>query len=723
MKISPGSSYPQGATVKPDGVNFALFSKYATVVFLLLFEKPEDEPTDIIELKNKDKNTWHVFVHGLKAGQLYAFKVDGKYDPDNGFRFNKNKCLLDPYAKAVTGKFACKENILNGYKKDSTQKDRFFDKRDNTLVVSKSIVIKNFFDWENDTSPAIPLNELIIYEVHLKGFTAHHSADVSQPGTYLGFIEKIHHFKKLGVNAVELLPIQESYTHNFLVQKGLKNYWGYDTIGFFAPEYSYGSQSYPGCQVNEFKTLVRELHKSGIEVILDVVYNHTGEGNELGPTLCFRGIDNQTYYALRGTSDKPYRYYRNNAGTGNILNVENPQVLQMVIDSLKYWVEEMHVDGFRFDLATILGLEGAVFKKDGVFFKTIANDPVLNKVKLIAEPWDVTTYQTGNFPKDWAEWNDKFRDSMRRFWKGEAGQICELAWRLTGSHDLFDDNRTVNHSINFVTCHDGFTLNDLYTYNKKHNEANGEKNNDGSNHNYSWNCGVEGIIDDSVILKLRKQMAKNVICCLLFSMGTPMILAGDEFLRTQQGNNNAYCQDNETGWIDWELLEKNQDVFEFFKKAIVFRKSHSVFRSTTFFSGKDKNSNDIPDIKWFDINLKEPNWKNPNQKILCYLLDGAEVPSHQDNYCLFFILNADEKNFNVKLPKDINKSWYRVVDTSLKTGEDFLRPGDEMLLSKTESYFTKPRSVVVLMGKDNIAHTDQKPTRKNRKKIRGSFTE
>ncbi len=706
MKISPGSSYPQGATLKTDGVNFAIFSKYAVAVYLLLFEKPDSEPTDVIEIKNKDKNIWHVFVHGLKAGQLYGFKVDGKYDADDGYRFNKNKCLLDPYAKAITGKFENKENLLYGYKVDSPQKDQTLDDRDNTRIVPKSIVIKNSFDWQKDQPPAIPQNELIIYEVHLKGFTAHHSANVSQPGTYLGFIEKIPHLKNLGVNAVELLPIQEFYTHHFLTRKGLKNYWGYDTIGFFAAESSYGSQSYPGCQVNEFKTLVRELHKSGIEVILDVVYNHTGEGKESGPTLCFRGIDNQTYYALRGTSDKPYRYYRNNAGTGNILNVENPQVLRLVIDSLKYWVEENHVDGFRFDLATILGLERAVFKKDSTFFETIANDPVLNKVKLIAEPWDVTTYQTGNFPKNWAEWNDKYRDSVRRFWRGEAGQICELAWRLTGSQDLFENGRTPNHSINFITCHDGFTLNDLYTYGEKHNKANGEKNNDGSNHNFSWNCGVEGVTDDSVILKLRKQMAKNVICCLLFSLGTPMILAGDEFLRTQQGNNNGYCQDNKTSWIDWGLLEKNQDVFEFFKKAIAFRKKYSVFKRTTFFSGKDKNANDVPDIKWFDTDLKYANWKNPNQKTLCYLLDGGEVPSDESNYCFFFILNADNNPYNVKIPTVENKNWYRVVDTSLKQGKDFLTPDNEILLKNAESYFTKSRSVVVLISKDNNNELD-----------------
>jgi isoamylase len=700
LKISPGTSNPQGATVTPDGVNFAIFSQYATAVYLLLFEKPDSDPTDIIEIKNMDKNIWHVFVHGLKADQLYAFKVDGKYDPDNGFRFNKNKCLLDPYAKAVTGKFVNKENLLYGYRTDSTQKDISFDDRDNTLIIPKSIVMKDSFDWQNDNSPNIPLNELLIYEVHLKGFTAHSSTNVSSPGTYLGFIEKIPYLKNLGVNAIEFLPIHESYTNNFLAQKGLKNYWGYDTIGFFAPESSYASQSYPGCQVNEFKTLVRELHKSGIEVILDVVYNHTGEGSELGPTLSFRGIDNQTYYALRGTTEKPYRYYRNNAGTGNILNVENPQVMRMVIDSLKYWVEEMHVDGFRFDLATILGLEAAVFNGKGKFFQTVADDPIFKKIKLIAEPWDVTTYQTGNFPKDWSEWNDKFRDNVRRFWNGENDQIRELAWRLTGSQDLFGSGRTPNHSINFITCHDGFTLNDLYSYDQKHNEANVENNKDGSNTNNSWNCGIEGETTDAKVLKLRKQMAKNVICCLLFSMGTPMILAGDEFLRMQQGNNNAYNQDNEISWIDWSLLEKNKDVFEFSKKAIAFRKRYSIFQKPTFFSGKDFDGDNVPDIGWFDANLKTPIWNDPKQRILCYQLDGGEVPSALGNYYLFFILNGEKKSINVKLPTDMNKSWYRIIDTSLNPGNDFLTPEDEIPLTNSEFFNTAPKSVVVLFRKE-----------------------
>ena len=697
--ISSGFIKPQGATLTTDGVNFALFSQYAGAVYLLLFEKSESEATDIIEIKNKEKHVWHIFVHGLKAGQLYAFKVDGKHDPDNGFRFNKNKCLLDPYAKAVTGKFINKQNLLFGYKTDSNQKDFSFDERDNTLITPKSIVVDNSFDWQGDKTPAIPLNKLIVYEVHLKGFTAHPSSGVSQAGTYLGFIEKIPYLKKLGINAVELLPIQESYTQNFLVQRGLKNYWGYDTIGFFAPESSYSTQSYPGCQVNEFKTLVRELHKADIEVILDVVYNHTGEGNELGPTLSFRGIDNQTYYALQGNSDKPYRYYRNNAGTGNILNVADPQVLQMVIDSLKYWVKEIHVDGFRFDLATVLGLEGNVFKKNGTFFQTIANDPILKKIKMIAEPWDLTTYQVGNFPDGWAEWNDKFRDTVRKFLKGDSGQIRDLAWRLTGSQDIFGNSRTPNHSINFITCHDGFTLNDLFSYNYKHNKANGEKNKDGSQGNNSWNCGVEGEINEEHILSLRKQMVKNAICSLFFSLGTPMILGGDEFLRTQQGNNNAYCQDNEISWFNWKLLEKNEEIFEFFKKAIAFRKRHSIFQKTTFFAGKDFDADGVPDINWFDANLKKPNWDNPNQKILCYLLDGGEVPSELGNYYLFFIFNADERMFDIKVPKNINKNWYRIIDTSLKSGDDFLTRGNEILINQPDVYFTKPRSVVVLSSK------------------------
>lgn len=698
--ISTGFPEPQGATLTEDGVNFAVYSRYADKVFLLLFDNPHSEPTDIIQIANKTGSVWHVFVHGVKAGQFYGYKFDGKYDPTNGYRFNKYKCLIDPYSRAISGKFFDQEYLLYGFEMGVSEKDLIMDKRDNTTIVPKSIVIDQSYDWQDDRRPKIALKDLIIYEVHLKGFTAHPSSDVKHPGTYLGFIEKIPYLKELGINAVELLPIHEFYTHKYLIQKGLTNYWGYDTIGFFAPESSYGTGSLPGCQVNEFKTLVRELHKAGIEVILDVVYNHTGEENELGPTLCFRGIDNQTYYALQGPLEQPYRFYRNNAGTGNILNIENPQVLKMVVDSLKYWVETMHVDGFRFDLATILGYKNSSFDSKSNFFTTIKNDPILKNVKLIAEPWDLTTYQQGNFPQEWAEWNGKFRDTIRRFWRGDPGQIKELAWRVTGSQDLFDDGRTPNHSINFVTCHDGFTLYDLYSYNQKHNEANGENNSDGAEENYSWNCGIEGNTQQEDVLKLRRQMVKNAVCCLLLSVGTPMILGGDEFLRSQQGNNNGYCQDNELSWFNWNLLEQRQEIYRFFKKAIAFRKQYPILRRDTFFSGSDLDKDNIPDVAWFDTQLKRPVWENPKQKILCYLFDGGEIPSEHGDYCLFFILNADSEPYTITLPKDVQTVWYRVVDTSKEQGDDFFAPENEVLLDSISSYQVPPRSFVVLFGKE-----------------------
>jgi len=696
-KISPGSNTPQGATLNDDGVNFSIHSHYAERVFLLLFNKPESTPSDVIEMTNKTGNLWHVFVHGLKAGQLYGYKIDGKYDPVNGYRFNPSKCLIDPYARAVTGKFDPLRDSVYGYDRHAKNKDLSLDSNDNVIEAPKCIVIDNSFDWQGDRPPNIPLSELIIYELHLKGFTAHPSSQVTNKGTYLGLIEKIPYLKELGINAVELLPVHEHYNNEFLVNKGLTNYWGYDTIGFFAPESSYSANGESGKQVEEFKTLVRELHKAQIEVILDVVYNHTGEGNELGPTICFRGIDNQTYYALHGTADQPYRYYRDNAGTGNIINIENPQVLNLVIDSLRYWVEVMHVDGFRFDLATILGYKNGKFSSNNIFFKKVARDPVLKKVKFIAEPWDVTTYQLGHFPRPWAEWNGKFRDSARRFLKGDPGQIKDLAWRLAGSQDLFDDRRTPMHSINFITCHDGFTLNDLYSYNDKHNQANHEKNGDGSNENFSWNCGAEGDTDDEAILKLRKQMAKNGIACLLLSLGTPLILGGDEFLRTQQGNNNAYCQDNEISWFDWQRLQRHQDIFQFMKQAISLRKQYTIFQKDTFFSGKDHDGNSIPDVAWFGPDLEKPDWDDPQQKILCYLLDGGETVSDRGNYFLFFIMNAEPSQQLVKLP-DHKKMWRRLVDTSLEPGLDIDPNGAENRLDNQQTYDVQPHSVVVLLG-------------------------
>ncbi|MGA1794615.1 MAG: glycogen debranching protein GlgX, partial [bacterium] len=641
-KLSPGQADPLGATIGQDGVNFALYSRNAREVYLLLFDRSDGNPTDIIKMERRNNFVWHVFVHGITAGQRYGYKVKGRYDPAEGLWFNEYKLLIDPYAKALTHKFINKDGLLFPYDVNVPD-DLTMDRRDNARIAPKGIVIDDTFDWGEDPRPGIPLEKLLIYEVHLKGFTAHSSSKVRHPGTYEGFIERIPHLKDLGINAVEFLPVHEFHVRDALLEKGLTEYWGYNTIGFFAPEVSYGTRRSPGCQVAEFKRLVRELHKAGIEVILDVVYNHTGEGDALGPTLCFKGIDNPTYYLLSETHGKPYReFLDDDTGCENTMNVENPQVLRLILDSLRYWVQEMHVDGFRFDLASILARVKGTFSKDSVFFDAVSRDPLLSTVKLIAEPWDLKTYQVGNFPPLWSEWNGRFRDTVRRFLRGDAGQVKDLAWRLTGSADLYENNgRSPHNSINYITCHDGFTLNDLFSFNQKHNQANGEANGDGSSENYSWNCGHEGATRDARIIKLRKQLAKNALCCVFFSLGTSMLMGGDEFLRTQKGNNNPYCQDNAVSWLDWRLLKKNDDVYAFCKKAIDFRKRYPVINRKRFYSGRDHDADGVPDIEWFGANLEPPPWDDPGLRFICYQLDGSEPPTPMGDYHLFFILNAD----------------------------------------------------------------------------------
>ncbi|MCK9420683.1 MAG: glycogen debranching protein GlgX [Nitrospirae bacterium] len=695
-KTSPGKCHPLGATLTPDGVNFTLFSQHARQVYLLLFDKLDSHPTDIIRIEHRDRFIWHVLVHDIAPGQLYGFKVQGDFDPAMGARFNEYKLLMDPYARAVTGKFRNMDNLLLPYDVQSPARDLSLDQRDNASVVPKSIVIDERFFWQGDVPPDIPLEQMIIYEVHVKGFTAHPSSRAQYPGTYLGFIEKIPHLKQLGVNAVELLPIHEFVVDDFLLQKGLTNYWGYNTIGFFAPESSYGTNQTPGCQVAEFKTLVRDLHKAGIEVILDVVFNHTAEGNEFGPVISFRGIDNPNYYLLTGTAQEPYRYYMNYTGCGNSVNLASPPTIRFVMDCLRYWVEQMHVDGFRFDLASVLGREAGAFQSSASFFEAIAQDPVLARVKLIAEPWDLGTYQVGNFPVDWSEWNGRFRDTMRKFGKGDNGQLREMGWRMTGSADLYgDDGRSPYNSINFITCHDGFTLADLVSYNGKHNDANGEHNQDGSNDNHSWNCGAEGESTDPGVIALRKQLAKNHICALLFASGTPMLLGGDEFLRTQRGNNNAYCQDNEISWFDWKEATRNNDMVEFVRKAIAFTRRCPVLQRRKFYAGIDGDGNKIPDLQWFGNDLDHPAWDDPESRTLCYQLDGNEAGG---DYLLFLILHADHRLQPVRIPASPGeKTWYRVIDTSLSAGDDFREEGAEVLLDPQDHYLVNPRSTVVLI--------------------------
>jgi glycogen operon protein len=686
--VLPGRTYPLGATPAGDGVNFAIFSQCATEVFLLLFDDPAGDPTDVIRFEERTRNIWHAFVRGVGPGTFYGYRMRGPFDPARGLRFNENKLLIDPYAKALSGKARNHANMLLPYDPGSAVKDLSLDVRDNTRIVPKAIVIDDRFDWQGDVPPGIPLEKMVIYEVHLKGFTAHPSSGVPNPGTYLGFIEKIPHLQQLGVNAVELLPVQEFYVDDFLIDRGLTNYWGYNTIGFFTPESSYAAGSRPGCQVEEFKTLVRALHRAGIEVILDVVYNHTGEGNERGPMLSFRGIDNPSYYALAGPPEEPGRFYLNITGCGNSLNLSNPATIRLVMDSLRYWVEAMHVDGFRFDLASVLGRENGMFDKSASFFDAISQDPELNRIKLIAEPWDLGTYQVGSFPIDWSEWNGRFRDTVRRFGKGDANQVRDLGWRLTGSADLYgDDGRSPYNSINFITCHDGFTLRDLVSYNGKHNEANGEDNRDGADDNNSWNCGIEGETDAPEILRLRRQLAKNYICMLLFSSGTPMLLGGDEFLRTQGGNNNGYCQDNVTSWFDWRDAERNADFLAFTRKAIAFMRRFPLLQRRKFYGGGG------PEIAWFGRDLDAPAWDDPELRTLAYMLGGRRGPR------LFFILNADYRSQGVALPPSADHApWRRVIDTCLPAGEDFAEEGSETTLDNQIRYLASPRSMVVLIG-------------------------
>jgi glycogen operon protein len=702
--VVKGHEYPLGATLVDGGVNFALYSRNASAAFLLLFDTPTGEPTDIIQLQDRDKFIWHAEVRGVKPGQLYGYKVQGEYRPEWGLRFNDAKLMLDPYAKAVTGKFTNRDNLLLAYDAQPGGGELVKDAHDTATFAPKAIVIDDHaFDWQGDRSPDLALNQLFIYEVHVKGFTAHPTSKAKSPGTYLGFIEKIPHLQRLGVNAVELLPVHEFYIDDFLINRGLTNYWGYNSIGFFAPESSYASGTTPGSQVTEFKSLVRALHKAGIKVILDVVYNHTGEGNELGPSLAFRGIDNPSYYSLTGPSGQSHRYYMNYTGCGNSLNFDSPAVIRLVMDSLRYWVEAMHVDGFRFDLASVLGREeDGAFRSSGPFFDAVAQDPVLNRAILIAEPWDIGTYQVGNFPVDWSEWNGRFRDTLRRFGKGDSGQLSDVGWRLTGSADLYgEDGRSAYNSVNFITCHDGFTLNDLVSYNAKQNEANGENNNDGSSDNNSWNCGAEGETTDGGVLTLRRQLVKNHTCALLFSSGTPMLLGGDEFARTQRGNNNAYCQDNAISWFDWDLAAKNDDLVEFVRKAIGFVRRFPILQRRKFALGEDLDDDKVPDLAWFgtERNGGSPNWNDPETRTICAQLDASTERGELTGERLFFIYNADFKLQKVNLPSLDTGRWHRAIDTSLAAGEDFAEDGKESVLDPGDHYIANPRSTVVLVGR------------------------
>jgi len=672
-EIRPGQPSPLGATWDGEGVNFAIYSEHATAVELCLFT---DGVEQRLPLFRGSQFVWHGYVPGIGPGQEYGYRVDGPYEPAAGLRFNRNKLLVDPYARAITGQLDWSAPVW-GYTLGHEDMDLSFDNRDSAAGVPRCVVIDPRFDWEGDELLHHPWSETIIYEMHVKGFTMQHP-DIPPElrGTYAGLAHPaaIDYLTSLGVTAVELLPVHAIVDEYHLVRHGLVNYWGYNTLGFFAPEERYAAATDPCAAVREFKEMVKALHRAGLEVILDVVYNHSCEGNEFGPTISFRGIDNPTYYRL---APRRERYYVDYTGTGNTLNARHPQVLQMIMDSLRYWVEEMHVDGFRFDLASALARQLHEVDRLAPFLSAIHQDPVISKVKLIAEPWDVGEggYQVGNFPLLWHEWNGQYRDTVRRFWRGDESYTDDLAYRLTGSSDLFgDDGRGPLASINFVTSHDGFTLEDLVSYNHKHNEANHEGNRDGIDENYSWNHGVEGPTNDRHILALRERQKRNLLATLLLSQGVPMILGGDEIGRTQRGNNNAYCQDNEISWYDWRLDEREQALLDFTRQMIALRRAHPSLRRTTYFRGAPVNAPDgPPDIIWLRPDGSEmapEDWSTAWVRSLGAVLPAEGLDELDERGCpqrddtLFIMLNAHHDPVTFRIPGVVGvQEWEVLLDT------------------------------------------------------------
>lgn len=695
-KIYPGKPFPLGATWDGNGVNFALYSENAEAVELCLYNDINDDGYVRIKITERTGNIWHAYFPELTVGQLYGYRAYGPYDPENGHRFNVNKLLIDPYAKAIAGVVKWGSAVF-GYETDKD--DLTFSKEDSSSSMPKCVVINPYFDWEDDKPPAIPFHETVIYELHVKGFSKLNQAIPKNiRGTYSALADPaaIEYLKDLGITAVELMPVHFFIDDNQLTEKGLDNYWGYNTIGFFAPSNHYSCTDMTGQQVGDFKNMVKELHKAHIEVILDVVYNHTAEGNHLGPTLSLKGIDNSVYYKL--SEDK--RYYNDFTGTGNTLNARQPAVLRLIMDSLRYWIQEMHVDGFRFDLAATLARKLIEVDMLSSFFKIIYQDPIISKVKLIAEPWDVGQggYQVGNFPLGWSEWNGKYRDCMRDFWRGENSMLAEFAERFTGSSDLyFDDLKKPYASINFITSHDGFTLADLVAYNKKHNENNGENNRDGDNFNRSWNCGVEGPTENQHIINLRKKQQRNFLTTLFLSQGVPMLLAGDELGRTQNGNNNAYCQDNEISWINWEKGDK--ELLEFTKKLIRLRLEHPVFCRKGWFQGQKIHGSGTEDIGWFKpdgTEMTDEDWSDGLAKSLAVYLNGKGIrypgakgeKIKDDNFYILF--NASDKDLNYKLPpKKYGAQWTEIVNT--QTAE---------MSAKNPRY--NPENIVVVKGRSII---------------------
>ncbi len=698
--VWPGQPHPLGATWDGEGVNFALFSEHAERVDLCLFDRRGRREIERIPMRRRTNQVWHCYLPEARPGLLYGYRVHGPYAPDDGHPFNPNKLLLDPYAKDIVGSVLWSDALF-GYRIGSGAQNPVMDRRNSARGMPKCRVIDPAFTWGEDRPPRTPWHDTIIYELHVKGFTARHPEIAPRlRGTYAGLAAApaIDHLRYLGVTAVELMPVHAFIDDRRLVEKGLRNYWGYNSIGFFAPDARYATTGHIG----EFKTMVKTLHSAGIEVILDVVYNHTAEGNHLGPTLSLRGIDNASYYRLV-SGDR--RHYMDYTGCGNTLNMMHPRVLQLIMDSLRYWVLEMHVDGFRFDLASALARELHAVDRLGAFFDIIHQDPVLSQVKLIAEPWDLGEggYQVGNFPIGWTEWNGRYRDAVRTYWKGDGDMLGEFASRLTGSSDLYEHSgRRPYASINFVTCHDGYTLRDLVSYEHKHNEANLEENRDGENDNRSWNCGAEGRTQNRHIRALRDRQRRNLLATLLLSQGVPMLLAGDEIGRTQQGNNNAYCQDSELSWIDWDGVRQEHELLAFVRELIRLRKHHPVFRRRCFFEGRIVNGSEAKDLTWLTsagLEMTGDDWRRPDLRNLGLLLAGDGLieedprgrPVRDDNLLLLLNAGAEEIAFSIPRTPPYAR-WQVLVDTAFPGGHR----GDGRNFHSGERYPLQARSMSLL---------------------------
>lgn len=687
-----------------SGVNFGLFSRNAKSVTLELFENFYDEkPFFSYKLdieNNKTGDIWHLLIKDIKDRTYYGWRVDGEYDPEKGKKFNKNKLLIDPYSIAVSGTYDFSEHHIYGYDK-STENDLTFSKEDSASCSCKSIIVEDKkYNWEGIKNPRIKFNDTIIYEMHVRLYTMNPNSGIDERGTFEGLINKLDYLKSLGVTSLELMPIFEfnpdsNVNINPKTGEKLKDVWGYNPLNFFAVTGNYTTGLRLGEQVFEFKNFVKEVHRRNMEVILDVVYNHTGEGNHFGPTISFRGIDNEIYYIL----EQNKRYYANYSGTGNTLNCSHTVVKEMITDSLRYWVKDMRVDGFRFDLAAILGRDSnGNWIGDLSLLKDIADDPIISGSKLIAEGWDAAGgYYVGEFPTGWAEWNGKYRDTVRKFVRGDKGQVGDLATRISGSPDLFKkDGRNPTNSVNFITAHDGFTMWDLVSYNRKHNYLNGEDNRDGSNENYSFNHGIEGETNDKDIIKLRKQQIKNFMVILMTSQGTPMMLMGDEFLRSQKGNNNAYCHDNELTWVDWSMEGSNEDILDFFKNIIKFRKNHVCLRREHFFTGKDYSGDGIADITWHGIKPYNPDFSYDSHT-LAYMVSGEDFldPDHLIDNDVYVALNSYTEALEFELPRLKNKSWYLVVDTSRNSPNDILDNPEKINIK----YKVNAKSSIILISK------------------------